>query len=139
MKKLIAVASASLMLTSIAGIATAHHRDDHTSNHHGMCTAAFSGSENGQEHKRDNGNSFQTFLENTGDYDEDGDVDYRDMAAFCMDNEGGFGNPGQGNDPFFSEDDDCEQEDDAARAECEALSDHEGGTGDDGNNGRDKG
>lgn len=138
MKKSIAVASATLLLASMASVSNAHHRDGHEANQHGLCTAAFSGSETGQEKKNQNGNAFIVFLENTGDYDEDGDVDRRDLAAFCVDEEGGFGNPGQGNDPVFFEDDDCEQEDEAAAAECEALDEREGGTDPGNSNGKQK-
>lgn len=120
------------MLMSIAGIATAHHQPEHTQNHHGMCTAYFSGSENGQDKKRENGSAFGTFEETVGDQDDDGDVDSYDVAYFCDQTTGGFGNPGQGNDPSFG-DDTCGFEDDV----CQDLEDHEGGTGDDGNNGND--
>lgn len=137
-RKPIAVAAATLMLASLASVSNAHHRDDHDANHHGLCTAAFSGSETGQEKKNQNGNAFVTFLANTGDYDEDGDVDRRDLAAFCLEEEGGFGNPGQGNDPVFFEGDDCEQDDPAAAAECEALADQEGGTDPGNSNGKQK-
>ena len=131
MKKILAVASATLMLSSVAGVSVAHHNDDHDSNYHGMCTAYFSGSENGQGNKRDNGNAFITFVETVGDYDGDGDPvgDAYDVAAFCNDMTGGFGNPGGGNSPFFDPaEDDCAHEDETARAECEALADQEGGT-----------
>ncbi len=136
MKKTLAVATATFMFASIAGVAGAHHSEDHTANHHGLCTAAFSGSENGQGQKSDNGQAFITFLENTGDYDEDGDVDRRDLAAFCLDSEGGFGNPGQGNDPAFFEEDDCEQEDSDAQQACEDLADYGGGTDEGNSNGK---
>lgn len=105
MKKLLAVASATLMLTSVAGVSAAHHRDDHTQNYRGMCTAYFSGSETGQENKRKNGNAFIVFAENVGDYNEDGERNAQDVADFCMDEVGSYGNPGQGNEPYFPGDD----------------------------------
>ncbi len=98
MKKILAVASATLMLSSVAGVATAHHKDGHDANTHGMCTAYFSGSENGQTHKRSddkNENSaFQMFEDGIEDRDDDGDVDAYDVAAYCNDMTDGFGNPG---------------------------------------------
>lgn len=130
MKKLLAVASATLLLSSVAGVSAAHHSDDHTANHHGMCTAYFSGSENGQENKRDNGNAFGVFEEGIGDRDDDGDVDAYDVADFCNENTGGFGNPGQGNEPFFG-DSDCGFEEE----ECAALEDQDGGSNPGENNG----
>ncbi len=123
MKKILAVASATLMLSSIAGVSVAHHNDDHTSNYHGMCTAYFSGSENGQGNKRDNGNAFEVFEATVGDRDGDDDFDAYDVADFCNEWTGGFGNPGQGNDPYFG-DSDCGFEEE----ECTALEDQEGGT-----------
>lgn len=133
MKKLLAVASATLMLSSVAGVAAAHHDDDHTQNYHGLCTAYFSGSETGQENKRSddkNDNSaFQVFEGTVGDRDEDGNVDAYDVADFCNEWTQGFGNPGQGNDPFFG-DSDCGFEDE----QCEELDDQDGGRGDDNGN-----
>lgn len=127
--KLMGIALTAVLASSaFAGVASAHHQDGHDENSHGMCTAYFSGSENGQGNKRDNGNAFGVFEEGIGDYDDDGDTDAYDVAAWCNDNTGGFGNPGDGNEPFFSADDDCEQEDATAREECEALADQEGGT-----------
>ncbi|HEX9765997.1 MAG TPA: hypothetical protein VGA36_04480 [Nitriliruptorales bacterium] len=134
--KLMGIALTAVLASSaFAGVASAHHKDGHDQNSHGMCTAYFSGSENGQGNKRDNGNAFGVFEEGIGDYDEDGDVDAFDVAAWCNDNTGGFGNPGAGNEPFFDpEQDDCEQvdeegnPDEEARAECEALADQEGGS-----------
>lgn len=123
MKKILAVASATLMLSSVAGVAVAHHQDGHDANYHGMCTAYFSGGENGQEKKRENGNAFSVFEEGIGDRDDDGDVDAYDVADFCNEATGGFGNPGQGNDPWFG-DSDCGFEEE----ECAALEDQEGGT-----------
>lgn len=130
MKKLLAVASATLMLSSVAGVAVAHHQDGHTQNYHGMCTAYFSGSENGQEKKRDNGNAFGVFEGTVGDRDDDGDVDAYDVADFCNEWTGGFGNPGQGNDPYFG-DSDCGFEEE----ECEALDNQDGGSNPGENNG----
>lgn len=111
MKKILAVASATLMLSSIAGVSVAHHRNDHTANTHGMCTAYFSGSENGQQKKQENGNAFNVWeatlqaAENEGDFDGDGDFDRYDVAAYCTDATGGYGNPGGGNTPYFGEED----------------------------------
>lgn len=139
MKKILAVASATLMLSSIAGVSAAHHSQDHEANTHGMCTAYFSGSENGQQNKRDNGNAFTVWettveaLENGGDLDGDGDFDAYDIAQYCNDVTGGFGNPGGGNSAWFDpESDDCPEDDPATTedesAQCEALNDQEGGT-----------
>lgn len=133
MKKILAVASATLMLSSIAGVSAAHHKDGHDANNHGMCTAYFSGSENGQENKRENGNAFVSFETTVGDFDEDGDTDAYDVAGYCNENTGGFGNPGGGNSPFFPDEDDCPADDPTTptedeAAECEALADQEGGT-----------
>ncbi len=122
MKKILAVASATLMLSSIAGVSAAHHKDGHDANNHGMCTAYFSGSENGQENKRDNGNAFLSFETTVGDFDEDGDTDAYDVAAYCNENNGGYGNPGGGNVPFFSEDD-------TPNEDCEGCYDGGDGTG----------
>lgn len=139
MKKLLAVASATLMLSSVAGVAVAHHDDDHTQNYHGMCTAYFSGSETGQENKRSddkNDNSAFQMFEDTavGDRDEDGDVDAYDVADFCNEWTQGFGNPGQGNDPWFDNEGD-EPSDTCGfeQEQCDALDDQDGGRGD--NNG----
>lgn len=104
MKKLMAVASATLLFASVAGVSSAHHRDDHTSNYHGMCTAYFSGSEDGQRNKRSNGSAFGAFVETVGDYDGDDDIDDYDVAAFCNDMTGGYGNPGGGNTPVLDGD-----------------------------------
>ena len=123
MKKILAVASATLLFSSIAGVSVAHHKDGHDANYHGMCTAYFSGSENGQNNKRDNGSAFGAFEGTVGDRDDDGDVDAYDVADFCNEWTGGFGNPGQGNDPWFG-DSDCSFEDD----ECAALDEQDGGT-----------
>ena len=123
MKKILAVASATLMLSSIAGVSAAHHQEGHDANYHGMCTAYFSGSENGQGNKRENGNAFEMFEGTVGDQDGDKDVDAYDVATFCNDMTGGFGNPGGGNEPFFG-DSDCNFSDE----ECAALEDQEGGT-----------
>lgn len=127
--RVLSILSVIALVLGVASIATAHHNDDHTQNHHGMCTAYFSGGENGQEKKRENGNSFGVFEEGIGDRDDDGDVDSYDVADFCLETTGGFGNPGGGNDPSFGGDD-CgfEQE------RCDELDGHGGGTGDDGNN-----
>lgn len=99
MKKLLAVASATLMLSSVAGVSAAHHKDDHDANYRGMCTAYFSGSENGQEKKRDNGNAFGVFEETIGAENA------QDVADFCNDTVGSIGNPGQGNEPWIPEED----------------------------------
>ena len=141
MKKILAVASATLMLSSIAGVSAAHHQDGHDANNHGMCTAYFSGSENGQENKRDKGNSFEQFVIGIADSDGDDDVDAYDVARFCNQEEGGFGNPGGGNTPFFG-DSDCPEDDSATPenedpGDCEDLENQPGGTGD-GNNGKQK-
>lgn len=121
------------MLLSLASIATAHHRDGHDANNHGMCTAYFSGGENGQEKKRENGNAFEEFVDGIEDYDGDGDTDAYDVARFCNDATGGFGNPGQGNDPYFG-DSDCPDDAD----DCESLENQEGGTTPGESNGNDK-
>lgn len=134
MKKILAVASATLMLTSIAGVSAAHHRDGHDANYHGMCTAYFSGGENGQEKKRENGNAFGVFEGTVGDRDDDGDVDAYDVADFCNENTGGFGNPGGGNDPYFG-DSDCGFEEE----QCEDLDNQEGGTTPGESNGKQRG
>lgn len=122
--KLLAVTITGLLAfggtTVVAG---AHHQDGHTQNYHGMCTAYFSGSENGQEKKRENGNAFNVFEETVGDRDDDGDVDAYDVADFCNEWTGGFGNPGGGNDPYFG-DSDCGFEEE----ECAALDEQQGGT-----------
>ena len=99
MKKILAVASATLMLSSVAGVATAHHKDGHDANTHGMCTAYFSGSENGQAHKRDNGNAFDVFEDGIGDRDGDDDVDAYDVADVLQRHDRRLRQPGQGNDP----------------------------------------
>lgn len=123
-RKLLAVAITSLMaFGGTAAVAGAHHQDGHEANYHGMCTAYFSGSENGQEKKRDNGNAFSVFEETVGDRDDDDDVDAYDVADFCNEVTGGFGNPGGGNDPYFG-DSTCGFEEE----ECTALEDQEGGT-----------
>ena len=133
MKKALALASATLLLSSLAGVAGAHHKDDHTANYHGLCTAAFSGSETGQE-KKSGSNAFATFIENAGDMDGDEDVDRYDLAQFCLDMTGGYGNPGQGNDPEFL-DSTCGFEED----QCNELDDRPGGTDPGSSNGKDKG
>lgn len=131
--KFLTLAVGTGMLMSVAGVATAHHQEGHEANYHGMCTAYFSGSENGQGKKQQNGNAFIVFAETVGDYDQDGDRDQHDIAAFCLDNTGGFGNPGQGNDAYFPDSSDCGSDD----ATCEEIENHPGGTGD-GNNGKKK-
>jgi hypothetical protein len=132
------------MSLSLAGIASAHHQDGHDANTHGMCTAYFSGSENGQGNKRGNANSFSNWLQETDgdgnlihDWDGDGDVDAYDIASYCNETTGGFGNPGGGNTPFFgdsncgweegdegfADEDDNDQDD-----RCDDLEAQEGGT-----------
>lgn len=96
MKKLVAVGLSTIVLSSTAVVASAHHAPDHTQNYHGLCTAYFSGSENGQQKKQENGQAFVVFRETIGDYNEDGTEDNEDVRAFCTDMTGGFGNPGQG-------------------------------------------
>lgn len=128
-KKILAVASATLMLSSVAGVSAAHHQDGHDANNHGLCTAYFSGSENGQGNKRDNGSAFGAFANGIADSDGDGDTDAYDIARFCNEAIGGFGNPGGGNDAFFG-DSNCP--DDAG--DCEELENQPGGTDGDGNN-----
>ena len=123
-RKLLAVTITGLMaFGGTAAVAGAHHQDGHDANYHGMCTAYFSGSENGQGNKRDNGNAFEVFEGTVGDRDGDEDVDAYDVADFCNEFTGGFGNPGGGNDPYFG-DSSCGFEEE----ECTALEDQEGGT-----------
>lgn len=126
MKKILAVASATLLFSSVAGVSVAHHQDDHDANNHGMCTAFFSGSENGQDKKREKGNAFEQFVDGIADSDDDGDVDAYDVARFCNEETGGFGNPGGGNTPYFG-DSDCPREEDGSD-DCDELEDQEGGT-----------
>lgn len=96
MKKFLTVAITGLMFSSTAMVASAHHNTDHTQNYHGLCTAYFSGSENGQEKKQENGMAFMVFRETIGDYNGDDTEDNQDVMDFCTDMTGGFGNPGQG-------------------------------------------
>lgn len=131
--KLLTVTTTAAMLFGVANVATAHHRDDHDANNHGMCTAFFSGSENGQENKREKGNAFEEFVNDIADSDDDGDVDAFDVARFCNDNTGGFGNPGGGNEPFFG-DSSCPDDAD----DCEDLENQEGGSNPGENNANNK-
>lgn len=112
------------MLMSVAGVSTAHHQDGHDANAHGKCTAYFSGSENGQDKKRENGNSFIVFAERIGDQDGDDDTDAYDIALWCNETTGGFGNPGGGNEPSF-EGATCPE---GEEEQCEDLENQEGGT-----------
>lgn len=128
--RILSILSVMALVLGMASIAGAHHNDDHDQNYHGMCTAYFSGGENGQEKKRENGNAFSVFEETVGDRDDDGDVDAYDVADFCNENTGGFGNPGQGNDPYFG-DSDCG----FSEEYCEELEDQEGGSNPGENNG----
>ena len=137
--RILSILSVLTLVMGLASIATAHHRDSHTSNDHGMCTAYFSGGENGQGKKRQNGNAFEEFANGIADADGDGDTDAYDIAEYCIDATGGYGNPGGGNDPFFG-DSDCGYEDDPTTAEdesqrCQELEDREGGTDPGNNNG----
>lgn len=132
--RILSILSVMALVLGVASIAAAHHQDGHDQNYHGFCTAYFSGSENGQEKKRENGEAHQDFYETAtseGDRDGDGDVDTWDVADFCIDNTGGYGNPGQGNEAFFPEGDDEGEDCGNEETHC-----HEGGGGSgDGNNG----
>lgn len=131
--RILSILSVMALVLGVASIAAAHHRDGHDQNYHGFCTAYFSGSENGQEKKRENGEAHQDFYDTAteeGDRDGDGDMDTWDVADFCIDNTGGYGNPGEGNEPYFGGDDEGENCGDG-ETHC-----HEGGDGSgDGDNG----
>lgn len=142
--RILSILSVMALVLGMASIATAHHDPDHDQNYHGFCTAYFSGSENGQQKKQENGNAFEEFSDTvfdsgddqTGDRDGDDDFDRYDIADFCMDNTGGYGNPGQGNEPYF------DPENDTEGPECgtEETMCSEGGDGSgDGNNGNQQG
>jgi len=137
-RKLLAVAITSLMAFGGTAAVTAA-APGNGDNGHGMCTAYFSGSENGQEKKRDKGNAFIVFAESIGDYDGDDDVDTHDVALWCNDFEGGYGNPGSGNTPWFPEGsdeaDDCENTVTNPDSSC----DYSGGTGTGSNGGNGNG
>jgi hypothetical protein len=94
MRKILLAVVAACMALAAGSFASA----DSPSNTHGLCTAYFNGSENGQQHKRQS-NAFQEFVNYVGDndgVDNDGDneVDEGDEVAspvdvwnFCSDPE----------------------------------------------------
>lgn len=91
LKKLIASAALAMMVAGGAGVAQAGHTDDgsgHLPQDHGLCTAYFNGSEQGQEKKRENGKPFGD-LEIRADDGDDSTSAEDDVRAFCGDLIGG--------------------------------------------------
>ena len=102
MKKIIAALVAA---TAIAGGAAIAGPGPNGSNNHGLCTAYFNGSQNGQAHKRKAG-PFPVLEQTAGDQDGDEDIDAVDVWMWCLDTENnpkGIG--GQPDDPNTPEND----------------------------------
>lgn len=103
--RILSVVVGALMVMGMTSVAGAHHRPGHEANYFGLCTAYFSGSEQGQEKKQENGQAFVVFRETIGDYNEDGEENNQDVRDFCEDvshpgdtggNEGGGSQNGKG-------------------------------------------
>lgn len=101
MKKILAVALGALSLGGAAGVSLAAPGPN-GSNHHGLCTAYFNGSETGRAHKR-NAGPF-TALETAASDDDDATTPTEDVWVWCSDlenNPKGIG--GQPEDPTTAE------------------------------------
>lgn len=95
MKRTIISAAVLALVAGGAGVSLADPGPN-GNNNHGLCTAYFAGSENGQEHKRQAG-PFAALEEEAGDADGNGTAgEPSDVAAYCEAFLGGNGN-GNGN------------------------------------------
>ena len=117
-RKLLAVTITGLMaFGGTAAVAAAGPADGSGNEGHGFCTAYFSGSEQGQQKKREKSPAFQAFeamaeewVQNDDDDNNDSDVGDRAVEEYCRAVEGGFGNPGGGNVPYFEDGEGPEEE-----------------------------
>jgi hypothetical protein len=86
LRKLIATSVAVLALAGGSAFAASANpktdEDGHQANDHGLCTAYYAGSENGQAHKHQAG-PFVDLVARAGDRDGDGDRDADDVIKFC--------------------------------------------------------
>jgi hypothetical protein len=85
-KVFVTAAVAALLSTAGVGFAQSKAGDSGSNGNRGLCNAYQRGSETGQQHKRENGQSFLRLAQTAGDYNQDGTTDSNDVIQYCAEN-----------------------------------------------------